>query len=134
MKYKSIELSFFIANIWIIAAILFPVFSSAREKARQSACASNEKQLGRAFIQYMQDNDERLPYGSGTGSGSGWACAIYPYVNSAGVYACPDDPTVAGAGDNTISYEQNLDFANGDGYSVIAKPISINSFRGDGGA
>jgi type II secretory pathway pseudopilin PulG len=50
-----------IAIIAVLAAILFPVFAQAREKARQSACASNLKQIGTAFVMYAQDYDERLP-------------------------------------------------------------------------
>ena len=53
--FTLIELLVVIAIIAILAAILFPVFAQAREKARQTACTSNEKQLGLAFIQYAQD-------------------------------------------------------------------------------
>jgi prepilin-type N-terminal cleavage/methylation domain-containing protein/prepilin-type processing-associated H-X9-DG protein len=61
-SFTLIELLVVIAIIAILAAILFPVFAKAREKARQSSCGSNLKQLGLAFIQYTQDYDERLPY------------------------------------------------------------------------
>src|SRR3984893_11508515 len=59
--FTLIELLVVIAIIAILAAILFPVFAKVREKARQSSCASNEKQLGLAFAQYTQDYDEKLP-------------------------------------------------------------------------
>jgi type II secretory pathway pseudopilin PulG len=49
------------ANIANLAAILFPVFAEARDKARQSGCLSNTKQLGMAWVMYSQDNDERSP-------------------------------------------------------------------------
>ncbi len=90
--FTLIELLVVIAIIAILAAILFPVFAKAREKARQISCASNEKQLGLAFMQYTQDNDETLPP-QRFGTPIGWAGEIYPYVKSAGVYDCPDDPT-----------------------------------------
>jgi prepilin-type N-terminal cleavage/methylation domain-containing protein/prepilin-type processing-associated H-X9-DG protein len=62
--FTLIELLVVIAIIAILAAILFPVFAKAREKARQTACLSNMKQLSLAFLQYNQDNDECFP-GSG---------------------------------------------------------------------
>ena len=110
--FTLIELLVVIAIIAILAAILFPVFAQAREKARQTTCTSNLKQLGLAFTQYIQDYDERLPAnddgGCGTGSagdGFGWSGKIYPYVKSSGVYTCPDDTTpVATAGYIPLSY------------------------------
>ena len=104
--FTLIELLVVIAIIAILAAILFPVFAQAREKARQTTCASNEKQLGLAFMQYSQDYDEFLPTNaySVTGglNGPGWTGMIYPYVKSANVYTCPDDSTA-----NALSYAYN---------------------------
>jgi len=116
--FTLIELIVVIAIIAALAAILFPVFASAREKARQVTCASNEKQLGLAFLQYVQDNDERLPQGTwvrfndqGTGSsqneGVGWAGQLYSYVKSTKVFSCPDDATVASGTAVPISYSYN---------------------------
>jgi len=86
-----------------------------REKARQASCSSNLKQLGLAFTQYVQDNDERMPpthadYDNPDGGLGfvGWGGDIYPYVKSAGVFACPDDPTSQGTyGTTEISYAFN---------------------------
>ena len=58
--FTLIELLVVIAIIAILAAILFPVFAQVREKARSIACLSNEKQLGLAVSQYINDNDEHL--------------------------------------------------------------------------
>src|SRR5579883_2154818 len=83
--FTLIELLVVIAIIAILAAILFPVFARAREKARQISCLSNEKQLGLAYMMYVQDYDETFVFGDpsgGKGAGSGWASSIYPYVKS----------------------------------------------------
>ena len=97
--FTLIELLVVIAIIAILAAILFPVFAKVREKARQTSCASNMKQLGLAIMQYTQDNDEHYPDGydgQTTDVTQGkllyWPAAIFPYVKSYGAYQCPDNP------------------------------------------
>jgi prepilin-type N-terminal cleavage/methylation domain-containing protein/prepilin-type processing-associated H-X9-DG protein len=103
--FTLIELLVVIAIIALLAAILFPVFSQARERARQSTCASNMKQLGFAWIQYTQDYDEYWPTGKqANGDGSGWYTSVYPYVKSAQLYKCPSDKTTPG---QVISYSVN---------------------------
>lgn len=93
--FTLIELLVVIAIIAILAAILFPVFAQAREKARAISCISNLKQLGLAVAQYNQDYDECMPNGDNPwGEETGWAWQIYPYVKSVGVYQCPDDTSM----------------------------------------
>jgi prepilin-type N-terminal cleavage/methylation domain-containing protein/prepilin-type processing-associated H-X9-DG protein len=95
--FTLIELLVVIAIIAILAAILFPVFAQAREKARAITCASNLDQLGLAIMQYVQDNNEVYPVSNGDitdavpGGAGNWGQQIYPYVKSTGVYICPDD-------------------------------------------
>ena len=108
--FTLIELLVVIAIIAILAAILFPVFAKAREKARQTTCASNEKQLGLAFLQYAQDYDECFPQGLvvvNSFTPNGWSSEIYPYVKSKGVYTCPDDTTISTGGNVPMSYIYN---------------------------
>jgi prepilin-type processing-associated H-X9-DG protein len=94
-----IELLVVIAIIAILAAILFPVFAQAREKARSIACLSNCKQIGLAYAQYTQDYDEMTPTISKAASGvgldgaplvQGWYMILQPYVKSQTVFLCPD--------------------------------------------
>ena len=99
--FTLIELLVVIAIIALLAAILLPVFSTAREMARRASCASNEKQMGIALVAYSQDYDEVMaPFSLGTGylgfmgygggDGPRWADMIYPYVKSMSVFNCPD--------------------------------------------
>ncbi len=95
--FTLIELLVVIAIICIIAAILFPVFATAREKARQASCTSNLKQLGLGIAQYTQDYDELLPAGADIYRiGDGWGGQIYPYVKSTQVFVCPSDTSTLG--------------------------------------
>jgi prepilin-type N-terminal cleavage/methylation domain-containing protein/prepilin-type processing-associated H-X9-DG protein len=103
--FTLIELLVVIAIITILAALLFPVFASAREKARQASCMSNEKQLGLAFSSYIQDYDSTYmwSFDNGVHDDLGWPKSLYPYVKGyqtgpdaidfrGGVVACPDMP------------------------------------------
>jgi prepilin-type N-terminal cleavage/methylation domain-containing protein len=119
--FTLIELLVVIAIIAILAAILFPVFAQAREKARQITCISNMKQITLGMLMYIQDNDETYcPYYStytpSTGVFSGadqyWPQLVSPYIQKAngsltggqaavsdlsGVFLCPDSPNVKSA-------------------------------------
>jgi prepilin-type N-terminal cleavage/methylation domain-containing protein len=93
--FTLIELLVVIAIIAILAAILFPVFAQAREKARQTQCLSNMRQMGLAVQMYLQDFDERFPLDSHTGSGASWTWlfTLEPYTKTRLLYRCPSDPS-----------------------------------------
>jgi len=119
--FTLIELLVVIAIIAILAAVLFPVFATAREKARQISCISNEKQLGLALTQYAQDYDEQYPVGDAIGQG--WAGRVYSYVKNDGVYGCPDDPTQPKAGTAKVSYGMNSNILSvGNIFGTTAYP------------
>ena len=89
--FTLIELLVVIAIIAILAAILFPVFAQARDKARSIACLSNTKQLALGVIQYSQDYDETLPVAGYNAQCRGrWQWQIYPYVKNEQVFTCPN--------------------------------------------
>ncbi len=87
--FTLIELLVVIAIIAILAAILFPVFARAREKARQSSCQSNVKQLGLGLLMYLQDYDERMVLWNAGPEGAGWAKLIQPYLKNVQLLYCP---------------------------------------------
>jgi len=121
--FTLIELLVVIAIIAILAAILFPVFAQVREKARQTTCASNEKQIGLAILQYSQDYDESFPIASYPNADTtlgnvNWQFEVDPYVKGGypvanatlttsdhkSIWFCPDfeanaskDPYIAAA-------------------------------------
>jgi prepilin-type N-terminal cleavage/methylation domain-containing protein/prepilin-type processing-associated H-X9-DG protein len=139
--FTLIELLVVIAIIAILAAILFPVFAQAREKARQASCTSNLKQIGLAFKMYIQDYDERWPKcdpqpnGPNTPflSGShatdfgwdGWISnALIPYTKNQAIYICPSlnnngfrDPYISGdtlttTSPNSIQFSYAFNYAS----------------------
>lgn len=112
--FTLIELLVVIAIIAILAAILFPVFATAREKARQSSCASNLKQIVLADIQYSQDYDEMaIPARVGVTATPvlwNWCSSIYPYVKSTNVFTCPSQSLSGSVLDYTYNWEIAADF------------------------
>jgi prepilin-type N-terminal cleavage/methylation domain-containing protein len=89
--FTLIELLVVIAIIAILAAILFPVFSQAREKAKQSTCQSNLKQIGLAIRMYTEDYDDYMPPSTAPGSVR-WPDFVAPYVQKKSltkVFMCP---------------------------------------------
>jgi len=147
--FTLIELLVVIAIISILAAILFPVFASAREKARQTSCASNLKQLGEAASMYSDDFDEFTPgcadgpngkgvtggwvydtnYVDGTAAGNANATSsfdvtqgsLYGYVKNKQVYVCPDDSQ---GQINGLSYAINQCL---DAAAQVAAPSAANA-------
>ena len=87
--FTLIELLVVIAIIAILAAILFPVFARAREKARQASCQSNLKQIGLAWLMYVQDYDEKLTYLWPTPSWSSYILRGDPYIKNRQLWQCP---------------------------------------------
>ena len=93
--FTLIELLVVIAIIALLAAILFPVFAKAREKARQTACMSNLRQIGLAVLQYAQDNDEQCVLTERGGDVDDaheyyWGDMLQPYIKSWAMLQCPD--------------------------------------------
>lgn len=128
--FTLIELLVVIAIIAILAAILFPVFAQAREKARQSMCISNCKQLCMGTMQYVQDYDETFPKGwHGYPAAIYWNTVIQPYIKNGevagaasmnGVFKCPSWISKTGAqrayGWNIGQNSASPAYGNGFGY------------------
>ena len=129
--FTLIELLTVMAIIAVIAAILFPVFSLAREKGRTAACLSNEKQLSLALMQYVTDNDSTYPNGIQATSagriwqGEGWASQCLPYINSQAVFTCPSDVIQpVRFGETEVSYGYNINLVEqGEGYEDILSGV-----------
>ncbi|MBI3922236.1 MAG: DUF1559 domain-containing protein [Armatimonadetes bacterium] len=106
--FTLIELLIVIAIITILAAILFPVFARAREKARQTVCLSNVKQVTLAVLMYAEDYEDTLPRvclrALGPSSWESWADVVQPYAKNAHVFRCPSDSR----GGLVLSYGWNV--------------------------
>lgn len=152
--FTLIELLVVVAMIALLAAILFPVFAQAREKARQTACLSNMNQVGRACLMYSGDYDEmvvpqKIDFGSGIVA---WPSLLYPYIITASsnasrsVFSCPSaansaslskapDPAYISVGTGTGKCFTYGDTTSGDGTSnsyspgVYVKPGQLSLSR-----
>jgi prepilin-type N-terminal cleavage/methylation domain-containing protein/prepilin-type processing-associated H-X9-DG protein len=143
--FTLIELLVVIAIIAILAAILFPVFAQARDKARQATCLSNCKQLASAFLMYAQDYDERLvqvgdwPFLIQPGeppSLSGrtyrvWEDHILPYTKNAGIFRCPSSKTAWGSTATPFDYGYNT--LIGTWLNPPGKQLSLAAFAAPAG-
>ena len=110
--FTLIELLVVIAIIAILAAILFPVFAQAREKARQATCISNQKQIGTAIMMYAQDYGESYPmYTTYPNQDVYWYDMINPYVKASSgrssIFHCPSVATDANTTNTSAGYAAN---------------------------
>ena len=117
--FTLIELLVVIAIIAILAAILFPVFAKAREKARQTSCLSNVKQIGLAMMMYAEDYDERYMVVNHS-SGYDWFPPLYPYVKNRQIFRCPSYKALAS--EPETDYVLNGLFAHGTSMAQIDTP------------
>jgi prepilin-type N-terminal cleavage/methylation domain-containing protein len=138
--FTLIELLVVIAIIAILAAILFPVFAQAREKARQTACLSNMKQIGIGLIMYASDYDSQYPP-SQLGLGSqlvSWPQMMQPYIKNEQVFVCPstssggfapDPKLIFGGTARTYCAQTRTDISFGvltGGDGSVAQPFLVN--------
>ncbi|MBU0606577.1 MAG: DUF1559 domain-containing protein [Armatimonadetes bacterium] len=128
--FTLIELLVVIAIIAILAAILFPVFAKAREKARQSSCSSNLKQIALGVIQYSQDYDEKFPNAVTGTPPAIWLLneVLAPYIKNEQIWQCPskkDSVVLTNLGKANIGYSGDVGTAMPSGsYRIFGAPAA----------
>jgi prepilin-type N-terminal cleavage/methylation domain-containing protein/prepilin-type processing-associated H-X9-DG protein len=120
--FTLIELLVVIAIIAILAAILFPVFAKAREKARQTSCLNNVKQMGLGAMEYAQDFDEHLPARTFASNGGTiwwpWYTVLQPYIKNTQIITCPSSGQASGVD----TYGWNESYMNWTALATITAP------------
>src|ERR1051325_10276363 len=140
--FTLIELLTVIGIIGVLAALLFPVFATAREAARKTSCLSNQRQIGSAATLYTQDYDECFPtftsYCQGAridnpldASSSAkprpmWQWKIYPYHKSWQIYSCPSDSGDDSTNDKVRAF-YNISYGYNYGYLSRLEVPGVNS-------
>lgn len=147
--FTLIELLVVIAIIAILAAILFPVFAKAREKARQSSCLSNTRQIGVGLVAYIQDYDEALPgcyVGVWTGAfwspsnpngNRRWHQVVEPYIKNFQIWICPSSNSALGAldyGVNRSVFPEDVNPAKLARFTAPADTIAVSERPNTSGA
>lgn len=141
--FTLIELLIVIAILAVLAGLLFPVFARAREKSRQTACASNLKNLGLAILLYTQDHDGQSPlaaYATADLDFLTWHDIIEPYAKNREIGHCPSSPLrkADAGGKVTTHFGYNAhylttiapDFSNASGHTgvslaAVARPAEV---------
>ena len=129
--FTLVELLVVIAIIGIIASLVFPAFSRARENTRRANCQSNLKQTALGLKMYTGDYDSNFPRQRfDSGALRGWADAIFPYTKSLQVLQCPSESTppnpnpweiLSNPGYTDYAFNSNLSSRN---EAILAAPVS----------
>ena len=134
--FTLIEVLVIVAIIAVLAAVLFPVFASAKQSAQKTICASNQRQIGQAFMVYAADNDDCYPNNGDPylWVGKRWRWPVMTYIGAGqrqgdnfsaktsnpSIFLCPSD-TIAGSAYDATSYAYSASFYH--------SPEQINAMR-----